>query len=73
MGIRKPHRRQRIIAIGRSANGQPFQVIAAPADFAEAVAEVIGHSGTVRFSAETLAEIENEKIGAEICQAPWQW
>jgi hypothetical protein len=66
-------KRPRIIAIGRSANGQPFQVIAPPDDFAEAVAEVIGHRGTVRFSAETLAEIENEKIGAEICQAPWQW
>lgn len=64
-------KRPRIIAIGRSANGQPFQVIAPPADFAEAVAEVIGHRGTVNFSAETLAEFENEKIGEEFRRTPF--
>lgn len=63
-------KRPRIIAVGRSAHGQPFQVIA-PVDFAEAAAEVIGHRGTVNFSDETLAEFENEKIGEEFSRYPF--
>lgn len=65
------NKRPRIIAIGRSVHGQPFQVIAPPADFAAAAAEVIGHRNTIHFSAETLAEFENEKIGEEFSRTPF--
>lgn len=70
---------RRVIAIGRSENGQPFRVIApaqrpvqAPADFAEAVAEVDSRRVTpVQISAEALAEIEDEVIGEDFSRKPW--
>lgn len=68
-------KRPRIIAIGRSVNGQPFQVIAAvapPADFAAAVAAVDSRL-PVQWTAAQHDAIDNEVIGAEICQTPWKW
>lgn len=64
-------KRPRVIAIGRSAHGQPFQVTA-PADFAEAVAEVDSRTPS-RWTEAQHDEVDNEVIGAEIQQAPWQW
>lgn len=64
------NKRCRIIAIGRSANGQPFQVIAPPVDFADAVAEVDSRSiaqwTTVRHDA-----VDNEVIGEEFSRTPF--
>lgn len=64
-------KRPRIITIGRSAHDQPFQVTA-PTDFAEAVAEVDSHP-PVQWTAAQQDEVDDEIIGAEIQQTPWQW
>ena len=70
MGIIKPRKRHRIIAIGRSANGQPFQVIAPPVDFAEAVAEVDSRP-LVQWTAAQHYAIDNEVIGEEFSRTPF--
>lgn len=62
-------KRPRIIAIGRSANGQPFQVTA-PADFAEAVAEVDNRTPS-RWTAAQHDEIDGEHVGEDVARQPW--
>jgi hypothetical protein len=64
------NKRRRIIAVGRSANGQPFQVVAPPTDFADAVAEVLSRPSAVAFDHDA---IDSETVGAELCTAPYQW
>lgn len=59
----------RIIAIGRCVNGSAFKVTTAPPDFAAAVEEVMAR----RFVA-TICRMdgcEDERIGAEFCEAPY--
>ena len=66
-----PCRQKRIIAIGRCVNGGAFTVTApgAPADFAEAVAEVTapGHVATVAMA----SDVHDEKIGDEFSTRPF--
>jgi len=66
--------RRRIIAIGRCQNGGAFTVtteVQPPADFADAIAEVLtpDRVPTVR----NMADCEDERIGAELCEAPYNW
>lgn len=66
--------RRRIIAIGRCQNGGAFTVTTqpqAPADFAAAMDEVLrpDRVPTVR----NMADVEDEHIGAELCEAPYNW
>jgi hypothetical protein len=44
----------------------------APADFAEAVAEV-DSKPTQAWSSAVHDDIENERVGAEIAAQPWKW
>lgn len=67
------NKRRRIIAIGRSAAGQPFQVttaVAPPADFAAAVAAVDSRL-PVQWTAAQHDAIDNEVIGAEFSRTPF--
>ncbi len=69
-----PHPRKRIIAIGRCQNGGAFKVttpVQPPADFADAIDEVLrpDRAPTVR----NMADCEDEHIGAELCEAPYNW
>jgi len=66
--------RRRIIAIGRCQNGGAFKVTthqAPPADFEAAIAEVLtpDRVPTVR----NMADCAEEHIGAELCEAPYNW
>jgi hypothetical protein len=64
------NKRRRIIAIGRSANGQPFQVTTTPADFAEAVADVDSRP-VAQWTVAQHDAIDNEVIGAEFSRTPF--
>jgi hypothetical protein len=69
-----PQRRKRIIAIGRCERGGAFTATAhpePPADFADAIDEVLrpDRVPTVR----NMADCEDEHIGAELCEAPYNW
>lgn len=65
--------KKRIIAIGRCQNGGAFKVTTpqAPADFADAIDEVLrpDRAPTVR----NMADCEDEHIAAELCEAPYSW
>jgi len=66
--------KKRVIAVGRCRNGGAFQVTAPvqpPQDFADAIAEVLtpDQVPTVR----NMADCEDEHIGAELCEAPYNW
>jgi hypothetical protein len=74
MATRYIQPRRRIIAVGRCVNGGAFHVTAPvqpPQDFADAIAEVLtpDRVPTVR----NMADVEDEKIGAELCEAPYNW
>lgn len=69
--------RPRLVAIGRSVAGSGFVVTTggaatapAPADFAEAVAEV-DSKPVQAWPAVVHDDIENERVGAEIATQPW--
>lgn len=69
-----PQPRRRIIAIGRCERGGAFKVtttVQPPADFADALDEVLrpDRVPTVR----NMADCEDEHIGAELCEAPYNW
>lgn len=66
--------KKRIIAIGRCERGGAFTVTTwpqAPADFADAIAEVLtpDRVPTVR----NMADCEDERIGEELSRQPWLW
>lgn len=60
---------RRTVAIVRCAGGSAFKVTAAPADFAAAVEEVLSRRfvATIR----RMDGCEDERIGAEFCEAPY--
>lgn len=68
MNTQPRRKRPRIIAIGRSAHGQPFQVTA-PIDFAEAVAEVDARPTTPVWLDHDA--IDSEVIGEEFSRTPF--
>lgn len=59
----------RIIAIGRCVNGSAFKVTTAPPDFAAAVEEVLSRRFVPTVS--RMTDCEDERIGAEFCEAPY--
>lgn len=66
-------KRHRIIAIGRSAHGQPFQMTAAiapPDDFYKAVAEVDSRS-IAQWTTAQHDEVDGEMIGEEFSRIPF--
>lgn len=69
---------KRVVAIGRCVNGGGFVIktggvaVQPPTDFAEAVAEVDSRPVQLWPTA-VHDEIDGERIGAEICEAPHSW
>ena len=60
----------RIIAIGRCENGGAFKVVAPPADWPSDVEIDAIFSRPARQIDE---ETESERVGAELCEAPYWW
>ena len=74
----RSRRRPRVIAIG-TGTGRGFVITTggiatpqAPADFAEAVAEV-DSKPTQAWPSVVHDDIDNEQVGAEIAVQPWKW
>lgn len=65
--------RKRIIAIGRCQNGGAFTVTTqqAPADFADAIAEVLTPDRVP--PVRNMADVEDEHIGEEFSTRPFLW